>query len=143
MEITTELKQKVTSWVEEGWSLSTIQEHLTKECGQTLTYMEVRFLVDDLDLKLKDRKEEVSSSETIEEKPMGVSGVHVTVDKIQKPGTMIGGSVTFTDGITSGWQMDTFGRVAILPKQKGHQPSPEDLREFQKALQDVLRRQGF
>ena len=47
-------RQKVTSWVTDGLRLSEIQTRLASELGIRLTYMEVRFLVDDLKLTLKD-----------------------------------------------------------------------------------------
>src|SRR6187402_2513983 len=47
-------KQAVASWVAEGQKLSEIQNRLVAEFGARLTYMEVRFLVDDLKLKLTD-----------------------------------------------------------------------------------------
>ena len=46
--------QKVGEWVAQGLKLSDIQNRLVSELGVTMTYMEVRFLVDDLKLTLKD-----------------------------------------------------------------------------------------
>src|SRR5436190_17910660 len=47
-------KRKVTAWIEEGLKLSEIQSKLASELGVKLTYMETRFLVDDLKLTPKD-----------------------------------------------------------------------------------------
>src|ERR1035441_10699530 len=47
-------RQRVTAWVLQGAKLSEIQTRLAEEFKIKLTYMEVRFLVDDLKLKLKD-----------------------------------------------------------------------------------------
>ena len=47
-------RQTVTAWVAEGLKLSDIQTRLAAELGLRLTYMEVRLLVDDLKLTLKD-----------------------------------------------------------------------------------------
>ena len=47
-------RQRITAWVLQGAKLSEIQSRLAEEFGQRLTYMEVRFLVDDLKLTLKD-----------------------------------------------------------------------------------------
>ena len=47
-------KQKVAAWVAEGLKLSDIQKRISAEFGLTLTYMETRFLVDDLKLVLRD-----------------------------------------------------------------------------------------
>ena len=46
-------RQTVAKWISEGAKLSEIQKRLL-ELGVKLTYMEVRFLVDDLKLTPKD-----------------------------------------------------------------------------------------
>ena len=46
-------RQRVTAWVLQGAKLSEIQTRLAEEFKIKLTYMEVRFLVDDLGLVLK------------------------------------------------------------------------------------------
>ena len=46
-------RQQVAKWISEGAKLSEIQKRLL-ELGVKLTYMEVRFLVDDLKLTPKD-----------------------------------------------------------------------------------------
>src|SRR5215471_6436790 len=47
-------RKKVAQWVAQGLKLSEIQNRLDSELGLRLTYMEVRFLVDDLKLTPKD-----------------------------------------------------------------------------------------
>lgn len=47
-------KKTVSTWISEGLKLSDIQKRLDSELGIRLTYMEVRFLVDDLKLVPKD-----------------------------------------------------------------------------------------
>ena len=47
-------RQKVAAWIADGAKLSEIQTRLMSEFGLKLTYMEVRFLVDDLKLTPKD-----------------------------------------------------------------------------------------
>jgi len=47
-------QQKVAGWVAEGLALADIQKRLASELGLSLTYMEVRFMVDDLKLVPKD-----------------------------------------------------------------------------------------
>ena len=49
-------KQKVAGWLEEGLKLSEIQKKLASEFGLSLTYMEMRFLLDDLKLKPKEKE---------------------------------------------------------------------------------------
>ena len=54
MTLTPEQSKTVASWVAAGDNLSAIQKKLFKEFQLSLTYMDVRFLVDDLNLSLKD-----------------------------------------------------------------------------------------
>lgn len=54
MELQPEQKQTVAQWVASGDNLSTVQRKLMDQFKLSLTYMEVRFLVDDLNLELKD-----------------------------------------------------------------------------------------
>jgi len=54
MTLSPEQKQAVAAWVAAGDNLSVIQKKLFKEYQLSLTYMDVRFLVDDLNLSLKD-----------------------------------------------------------------------------------------
>jgi len=49
-----EQKETVAGWVAAGDNLSQIQKKLTEHFKLSLTYMDVRFLVDDLNLSLKD-----------------------------------------------------------------------------------------
>ena len=54
MTLTPEQKTSVSTWVAAGDSLSTIQKKLSEQFKLSLTYMDVRFLVDDLNLQIKD-----------------------------------------------------------------------------------------
>ena len=54
MKLTPEQTATVASWVAAGDNLSTVQKKLAEQFKLTLTYMDVRFLVDDLNLTLKD-----------------------------------------------------------------------------------------
>ena len=48
MSLTPEQKQAVASWVAAGDNLSLVQKKLTEQFKVSMTYMDVRFLVDDL-----------------------------------------------------------------------------------------------
>src|SRR2546430_15977801 len=47
-------RKKVTEWIAQGLKLSEIQNRLASELNVSMTYMDVRFLVDDLKLTPKD-----------------------------------------------------------------------------------------
>jgi hypothetical protein len=55
--LTSEQISKVSAWVAEGATLSQIQERLSSQFEISMTYMDVRFLVDDLNLALVEKEE--------------------------------------------------------------------------------------
>ena len=63
MPLTPEQKQAVTSWVTAGDNLSAIQKKLLEQFKVSMTYRDVRFLVDDLNLELKDAAPKVDTSD--------------------------------------------------------------------------------
>lgn len=63
MSLTPDQKQTVASWVAAGDNLSAIQKKLNEQFNISLTYRDVRFLVDDLDLSLKDPAPKVDASD--------------------------------------------------------------------------------
>ena len=54
MVLSDEQKQVVATWVAAGDNLSAVQRKLAEQFKISMTYMDVRFLVDDLNLQLKD-----------------------------------------------------------------------------------------
>jgi hypothetical protein len=63
MSLTPEQKQAVVSWVAAGDNLSAIQKKLSEQFQVSMTYRDVRFLVDDLNLELKDAAPKVDASD--------------------------------------------------------------------------------
>jgi hypothetical protein len=63
MNLTPEQKQAVSSWVAAGDNLSAVQKKLSEKFQLSLTYRDVRFLVDDLNLELKDAAPKVDASD--------------------------------------------------------------------------------
>ncbi|HEV2320221.1 MAG TPA: hypothetical protein VGV18_10755 [Verrucomicrobiae bacterium] len=155
MNLTEEQRQRVTSWILAGARLSEVQTRLNQELGLKLTYMETRFLVDDLKLTPKDpeppkaekaavpdlkKPAEETKSATAAAKPGAVS---VDVDQIARPGAVVSGKVTFSDGQKAEWYLDQAGRLGVIPSQQGYKPSAADVQEFQIALQEQLQRLGL
>ena len=156
-------KQKVSGWIEEGLKLSEIQDKLNSEFGLRMTYMEVRFLIDDLGVKLKDKPVEApapppaaaptggaapagvppAGAPTLDEDGLIGGGVSVTVDQVTRPGSLVSGKVKFSDGKAADWYLDQMGRLGLAPKEMGYKPSQEDLMEFQTELQNELAKLGF
>jgi hypothetical protein len=63
MTLTPEQQQAVTGWVTAGDNLSAIQKKLSEQFQVSMTYRDVRFLVDDLNLALKDPAPKVDTSD--------------------------------------------------------------------------------
>ena len=63
MTLTPEQQQAVTGWVTAGDNLSAIQKKLAEHFQVSMTYRDVRFLVDDLNLALKDPAPKVDTSD--------------------------------------------------------------------------------
>lgn len=155
-------RQRVTAWVLQGAKLSEIQNRLAEEFSLKLTYMEVRFLVDDLKLTLKEpeppkpaappspltdakSKAEPGAKPASDKAslPPATGKVSVTVDQIARPGAIVSGKVTFSDGQAADWYLDQTGRLGVVTKQQGYKPSAADVQQFQAALQDDLAKMGF
>lgn len=61
MSLTPEQQQAVAAWVAAGDNLSVIQRKLAEEFKLSMTYRDVRFMVDDLNLALVDAKPKVDT----------------------------------------------------------------------------------
>jgi len=152
-------KKTVTEWIAEGAKLSEIQNRLASEFGLRLTYMDVRFLVDDLKLTPKDTERPPEPKQSAQALPTeaapadvapksdaavpGTGGVSVTVDQIARAGAIASGKVTFSDGNTASWQLDQQGRLGLVAAQTGYRPPAADLQQFQAALEKELMKMGF
>ncbi|MBC9867878.1 MAG: hypothetical protein F7O42_08390 [Opitutae bacterium] len=61
MELSNSQKEVLSGWVAEGLKLSEIQRRLNETFGISITYMETRFLLDDLNLDLISQPKPVDS----------------------------------------------------------------------------------
>ena len=172
-------RKKVAEWVAQGLKLSEIQTRLDSELGLRLTYMEVRFLVDDLKLTPKDVEppKTAASPLTAPAAPAGAAtrqgpghghghaaghghgggsapvkpaepaaapgGVSVSVDHLARPGALVSGKVTFSDGNRAEWHLDQAGRLGLIPEKQGYRPPASDVQEFQMALETELSKMGL
>lgn len=75
--------------------------------------------------------------------PAGPSSVKVEIDRIMRPGTLVSGSVTFSDGKNGKWALDQQGRLMFESNPPGYRPSQADLQVFQRELSAMLQRQGY
>ena len=175
MNLTDAQKLQVGKWIDQGLKVADIQKLLGSELKLSMTYMEVRFLIDDLKLAPKDptpppapptpppeatatpdAPEEASQSKDSfkddlpeelppaeEPAPDGGGNVTVELNRIAIPGTVVSGSVVFSDGKSANWFLDQFGRLGLNSKEEGYKPSQQDLMQFQRGLQAELAKMGF
>ena len=161
MNLDDEQRNKVAEWIAQGLKLSEIQNRLVSELGVVMTYMDVRLLVDDLKLTPKDvdppKPNRVAAqvpgpgtlapgaapASPLSPQAPASGGVSVRVDQIARPGTLVSGKVTFTDGMTADWHLDQTGRLGLAPQQAGYRPVAADLQQFQTALDAELSKMGF
>ena len=156
-------RKKVAAWVAEGLRLSEIQNRIAAELGLRLTYMDVRLLVDDLKLVPKDTEPPKAAAPTLGSTaippklgsgstrtadpspaaPAATNGVSLTVDQLARPGAIVSGKVTFSDGNRAEWYLDQTGRLGLVPQQAGYRPPAADVQQFQLALESELSKLGF
>ena len=168
MSLTPEQKSTVATWVAAGDNLSAVQKKLLEEFKITMTYMDVRFLVDDLELTLKDAAPKADASdvskgapaptaapavgadeedlgEAVPPTPAGNGNVTVTVDQVSlNPNALASGDVTFSDGVTGKWIVDHSGRSGFTQiSQPGYRPTPADGQAFMQELSAALQTRGL
>ncbi len=69
MSLNSAQKDTVATWIAEGANLSVVQKKLRDEFKIAMTYMDVRFLVDDLNLTLKDPAPKADVSDVSKTQP--------------------------------------------------------------------------
>ena len=173
MSLTPDQTATVASWVTAGASLSDIQKQLREHFSVALTYMDVRFLVDDLDLQLKDAPKKADANDLSKTLPAAEpcaaptpspedglpaeddlaegavtppeGAVTVDVDRITLlPNALASGKVTFSDGVTGKWIIDHQGRPGFTEISKpGYRPAPADAQDFMRQLEAELQRRGL
>lgn len=170
MSLTSEQTAEVANWVRDGATLSDVQKRIAEEFKLSMTYMDVRFLVDDLDLTLVDQAPKADASDVSKAPPPkkpaaadpganaptndgeaeegttpAIGGVTLDVDHaVLIPGAIASGSVTFSDGVTGKWMVDHQGRPGFTEiSQPDYRPSPEDAEAFMQELSTALRAKGM
>ena len=156
-----ELERQIAAYMTEelakGTGLSELQTLVNEKFDQHLTYMEIRIIASELQVdwnandpkaaaaakeKAK-REEEAKKAEAEAEKAaegapsQGAGKTTVTVNKINPPGTLASGTVTFASGSTADWYVDQTGRPGI-DNLKGNPPTREEAQAFMMELQKVL-----
>jgi hypothetical protein len=190
MKLTPQQKKAVAEWLAQGASIAEVQKRLRDEFQVSLTYMDTRFLIDDLGLAIKasapvkppagaeseakknspapsaqrgaeavdaeaellddsdefaDELEGDVAEDAAPDEPPGKGGGQVTVevDRLTRPGTVVSGTVKFSDGNSGKWALDQYGRLVFEGATPSYRPSQADLQAFQRELSRQLQRHGY
>lgn len=143
-DITPAQLSQLQAWATEGLDLNEMQKKINGELGLSATYMEARFLLMDLGIDLHSPEKQTSPAPAAltpeAPLPTPASGTTVvSVDEITPPHALISGKVTFKSGVKGSWDIDKMGRVNWEPTSG--EPTEDDLKEFEKELQKVIRQQ--
>ncbi len=123
--------------------MSELQGHLKDDFGHTLTYMDTRFLILDLGIELIEEPKAAPKKEEEKPAPIPTGVVTLTMDALTLPGALVSGKVCFSDGETGVWMFDQTGRPGLDPDTEGYSPTPEDIKEFQIQLRELIRQSGL
>ena len=160
-----ELEQQISAFMGEelakGTSLSQLHSMVNEKFQTRLTYMEIRIIASELQVDWnandpkaiaaateKAKKEEEAKAAEAEAALAAENGEApasdapgkcvVTVNKVNPPGILASGTVTFSSGSTADWYVDQTGRPGI-GNLKGEPPTQQEAEEFMTELQKVLR----
>lgn len=144
--------QQVASWADAGASLNDIQSRLKTDFDISLTYLDVRMLLIDVGVRIKEKEKEVplpdvptestvdvppTAEDWTSEVPAG-GKLRVVTDPAPVAGAMASGSVTFSDGKSANWFVDQNGRLGLTASDPAYQPPPGDIPLFEQQLDALL-----
>ncbi len=142
MTLTEEQTAELKKWLANGEKLSNVQTMLSEKFGINMTYMELRFLIDDIGAEIVDKPDEKPEEKIIskeaQEPVAPPESVQVSLSPIQRPGAIASGSVVFSDGTKAEWILDQTGRLGLNGTPEGFKPPEADLPEFQRKLQELI-----
>lgn len=142
---------RIQAWAGSGDGVPEIQRKLREEFEIRVTYLETRFLLEDLKIELlptpepepekADPDEEDFSEGENEAEPDGA--VKVTVDQVLRPGAILSGKADFGGGQVASWWLDQLGRLGLDASDPEFRPSEEQARSFQTELRNVIQKSGY
>lgn len=151
--LTDEQVSQIRAWAAAGDGVPEIQKKLREEMDLRVTYLETRFLLEDLKIELlptpepeppkepEDDGTETAAEET--EEALAEGQVKVTVDQVLRPGAILSGKADFGGGQVASWWLDQLGRLGLDAPDPDFRPSEEQARAFQTELHKVVQRSGY
>lgn len=139
-----ERKEIIRKLLAEGQTLSQIQDHLRKEKGDSITYMELRLLLSEMpDTKLPEKELPKTPTPPIAPPPPEPAGkLSISVDQMPAPGAMISGYARFASGAKAHWFVDEMGRLGLEPELGSGKATQNDMKEFSTELRRMLQQGG-
>jgi hypothetical protein len=156
--LTDDQVSRIRDWAEAGDGVPEIQKKLREEFDLRVTYLDTRFLLEDLKIELKPtpepEPEKPAPAEADEEgleDPLddttdgadGGAGVTLTVDTVLRPGAIISGKADFGGGQTASWWLDQMGRLGLDTPDPNFRPTEEQAIAFQRELRTVIQKSGL
>ena len=153
--VTEEQRAFIGRRLNEGASLATVQQELAKDCGVSITYLDLRLLAADLEVDWQQHEpppkatkpdaavDDAAAGDGVgggpDDRDAAVGGgTRVTVSRLARPGAAMHGNVEFKSGAEAEWVLDRYGQLQLNPGPGSARPTEEDLREFQAELQRQL-----
>ncbi len=157
MQWTEEQQARVREWAAEGAGLSEIQTRLAEEFELRLSYMDVRMMVLELGVTIREKRgsepkpkpadtageADDPDGEDDEPLPLDGGGVRVEVSRLAQPGFALNGDVTFSDGVTAQWGITARGELSLAAADPAYRPSADDVQAFQMRLRELISGQGL
>jgi len=151
---------QIQAWADEGDGFPEIQKKLREEFEVRITYLETRFLLEDLKVELKSAPEPEPEPEVVPEENSvadetitdgeipgavgdGDATAKVSIDSVLRPGAIISGKVDFGGGHIASWWLDQMGRLGMDPIADGFRPSEAQALAFQDELRGVIQKSGL
>jgi hypothetical protein len=147
---------QIKTWVDEGDGFPEIQRKLREEYEIRITYLETRFLLEDLKIELKPTPEPVveapleepvaepeAESSDAPDEPAEEGQAKVSMDTVLRPGAILSGKVDFGGGHTASWWLDQMGRLGMDASDPAFQPSEAQMITFQSELRALIQRSGL
>ncbi len=151
-----ERKEIIRKLLKEGKRLPEIQNYLIKEKQDSITYMELRLLVAELDVQLPAESSStftpvpatpVASAKgqpaakgkaAASASPLVGGKTTVEIDSVVRAGAALSGKASFSSGAKAEWMIDQYGRVGLDPLPGSTKPTQQDLQEFQTELRRII-----
>jgi hypothetical protein len=152
IKLTLEQELAVKKWAKDGYGLSEIQKSLLSEFKISATYMEIKEkraapasqIVAESGAGPGAGRPERQSRPASDNQPSAAAGqVSVELDHVMRAGSVVSGTVLFSDGVSASWSLDQLGRLSLDAGNPGYSPSQQDIKVFQQELKKELEKRGF